>query len=119
MTSLFKVVTEKIPFQCLNDAEKAVKTLGLPTSGICLAHDSMGAVRYAGRRSISSRLRTRKKAQPLQLFCFSLYVVRNQRHEHGIETLVIRATTESLNKARRHTASHSPASVRGDGYPLR
>jgi hypothetical protein len=73
--SLFKVVAEKIPFDCLRAVEYDMKDEGLPRTGIYLAHDSMGAVRYAGRGSIFTRLATRKKEQFLQLHYFSFYVI--------------------------------------------
>lgn len=56
----------------------------------------MGAVRYAGRGNIFTRLRARKKAQPLELHYFSFYVIPNKKHEREIETLVIRATSHLL-----------------------
>src|ERR1035438_216906 len=76
--SLFKVVAEKIPFDCLQAVEYDMKDGGLPRTGIYLAHDSMGAVRYAGRGSIFTRLATRKKEQFLQLHYFSFY--RSEEH---------------------------------------
>src|ERR1019366_1914129 len=66
---------EKIPFDCLRAVEYDMKDERLPRTGIYLAHDSMGAVRYAGRGSIFTRLATRKKEQFLQLHYFSFYVI--------------------------------------------
>jgi hypothetical protein len=102
--SLFKVVAEKIPFDCLRAVEYDMKDEGLPRTGIYLAHDSMGAVRYAGRGSIFTRLATRKKEQFLQLHYFSFYVVSDKKHEREIETLVIRAASHLLdfNERKKH-----------------
>jgi hypothetical protein len=91
--SLFSVVAEKIPFACLSDVQKDMESRGLPTAGIYLAHDSMGAVRYAGRGNIFQRLRARKSSQRLELQYFSLYVITNKNHEREVETLVIRASS--------------------------
>jgi hypothetical protein len=114
--NLFKVVAEKIPFPCLADVEKDVKEQKLPTNGIYLAHDSMGAVRYVGRGNIFGRLRTRLKAQPLELAYFSFYGIadnHNKKHEREVETLVIRASSHLLEfneKKKRPTIS--PGDVR-------
>jgi hypothetical protein len=113
ITSLFKVVAEKIPFACLADVEKDVKARKLTTNGIYLAHDSMGAVRYAGRGNIFGRLRARLKAQPLELAYFSFYVIADKKHEREVETLVIRASSHLLEfneKKKRPTIS--PGNVR-------
>jgi len=84
--SLFKMVAEKTPFECLSDVERHMRLRGLPRSGIYLAHDSM-AVRYAGRGNIFNRLRSRKKAQPLELLYFSLYVIADKKHEREVRQL--------------------------------
>lgn len=97
VTSLFTVVAEKIPFDCLKDIQSDMEAQGLPVAGIYLAHDSMGAVRYAGRGDIFGRLRARLKAHPLELRYFSLYVIQEKKHEREIETLVIRATSHMLD----------------------
>ena len=111
--SLFKVVGEKIPKACLKDVKKDMTFLGLPTTGIYLAHDSMGAVRYAGRGNLFQRLSARFGAQPLELCYFSLYVVENKKHEREIETLVIRATSHQLefNERKKHPTI-APGNVR-------
>jgi hypothetical protein len=95
--NLFTVVAEKIPFDCLAAVQKDMRAGDLPRTGIYLAHDSMGAVRYAGRGNIFQRLRTRHRAQPLELLYFSLYVIANKKHEREIETLVIRAASHLLD----------------------
>jgi hypothetical protein len=102
--SVFRVVAEKIPFECLSDVEKDMSLAKLPLSGIYLAHDSAGCPRYAGRGSIFNRLRARKKAQDLELKYFSLYVIHDKKHEREIETLVIRATSHLLifNDRKKH-----------------
>lgn len=113
ISSLFKVVAEKIPFACLADVAKDAKTQGLPTTGIYLAHDSMGAVRYAGRGNIFVRLRACLKSQPLELHYFSFYVIENRKHERQVETLVIRASSHLLEfneKKKRPTIS--PGNIR-------
>jgi len=113
ITSLFKVVAEKIPFACLADVERDVKRMRLPMNGIYLAHDSMGAVRYAGRGNIFGRLRARMNAQPLELKYFSFYVIEDKKHEREVETLVIRASSHLLEfnqKKKRPTIS--PGNIR-------
>ena len=111
--SLFKVVAEKIPFDCLWAVENDMKVKGLPRMGIYLAHDSMGAVRYAGQGRIFSRLAARQKQQPLELHYFSFYVVPDKKHEREIETLVIRATSHQLdfNERKKHPTIE-PGSIR-------
>jgi len=79
------------------DVKNDMKKHNFPSEGIYLAHDSMGAVRYAGRGKIFSRLKARKKAQPLELEYFSFYVVTNKTFEREIETLVIRASSHLLS----------------------
>jgi hypothetical protein len=95
--SLFQVVAEKVPFECLNAVEKDMIERELTTSGIYLAHDSMGAARYAGRGDIFGRLRQRKKAQTLELAYFSFYVIPVKQHEREVETLLIRAASHLLS----------------------
>lgn len=113
VASLFKVIAEKIPKACLSVVKKDMASLALPGTGIYLAHDSMGAVRYAGRGNIFQRLGTRFKAQPLELWYFSLYVVEDKKHEREIETLVIRATSHQLEfNQRKKRATIEPGNVR-------
>lgn len=95
--SIFKVVAEKIPFECLREIERDMNENALDTNGIYLAHDSMGAVRYAGRGNIFGRLAARKKAQELELMYFSFYVIPNNKHEREIETVIIRAASHLLD----------------------
>jgi len=96
INSLFQVVAEKLPYECLNDVKKDVAAQGLKTNGIYLAHDSMGHVRYAGRGSIFTRLAASKKAHPLELLYFSFYVIADKKHEREVETVVIRAASPLL-----------------------
>lgn len=94
--SIFSIIAEKLPFGCLSDVERDMKAEGLTRTGIYLAHDSMGAVRYAGLGSIFTRLRARKKAQPLELHYFSFYVLPHKKHQRELETLLIRAIGSML-----------------------
>lgn len=72
----------------------------------------MGAVRYAGRGAIFSRLRARKKAQRLELVYFSLYVIPHKKHEREIETLVIRAASHLLDfNSRKKRPTIEPGNV--------
>jgi len=112
VASLFKVVAEKIPFECLSAVEKDMKEEELPLSGIYLGHDSMGAVRYAGRGKIFNRLRACQKLHPLELPYFSLYVISDKKHEREIETLVIRATSHVLIfNQRKKRATLAPGNI--------
>lgn len=66
------------------------------TSGIYVAHDSMGTARYVGRGNIFGRLRARKKQNGLELKYFSFYVIEDKKHEREVETVVIRAASHLL-----------------------
>lgn len=101
---LFAAVAEKIPFDALEDVRDQLADEGIAATGIYMAHDSMGVVRYIGRGSIFARLRTRKRAQQLELIYFSFYVVADKTHERELETLLIRAVSPMLhfnNKKKR------------------
>ena len=95
--SLFRVVAEKLPFDCLAVVKRHLANQGVPLSGVYVAHDSMGVPRYIGRGAIFSRLQSRWEAQPLELTYFSFYVVENKKHEREIETLLIRAAGHMLD----------------------
>jgi hypothetical protein len=111
--SLFKVIAEKVPFECIGDVERDMKARDLPMDGIYVAHDSMGAVRYAGRGQIFGRLKARHRAQRLELMYFSFYVIPNKKHEREIETLVIRATSHQLEfNDRKKRPTIEPGNVR-------
>ena len=96
LQSIFSVVAEKLPYDALADVERDMKKQELTRTGIYLAHDSMGAVRYAGLGSIFGRLRARKKAQPLELHYFSFYVLPHKKHQRELETLLIRSIGDML-----------------------
>lgn len=96
-SSLFTVVAEKIPYFYLNAVKNDMKASNLPMNGVYIAHDSMGAARYAGRGNIFSRLSGRHKAQPLELHYFSFYIIANKQYEREIETLLIRAAGHLLD----------------------
>jgi hypothetical protein len=89
--ALFKVVGEKIPFGGLDEVKKQMRDQDLSTTGIYVAHDSMGVARYIGRGNIFERLKMRRKAQVLELVYFSFYVVSDKTHERQIETILISA----------------------------
>ena len=94
--SLFRVVGEKLPFDSLASVRKQMSALGLPRTGVYVAHDSMGYARYIGRGRIFWRLQSHKKAHPLELTYFSFFVVENKTHEGEIETILIRASSPLL-----------------------
>jgi hypothetical protein len=89
--SLFKAVGEKIPFEFLDTVKQYLKSNGIPTTGVYIAHDSMGYPRYIGRGNIINRLDARRKAQVLELSYFSFFVVKDKVHEREVETIMIRA----------------------------
>jgi hypothetical protein len=95
--SLFKAVGEKIPFEFLGDVRKKLESFGVSTTGVYIAHDSMGYPRYIGRGNIFSRLDSRRKAQTLELSYFSFFVVEHKVHEREIETIMIRAAGPLLD----------------------
>jgi hypothetical protein len=94
---LFKVVAEKIPFAALAAVKKHFIAQGLSSTGVYVAHDSMGCPRYIGRGNIFIRLASHLKAHPLELIYFSFYVVKEKKHEREIETLLIRAAGPLLH----------------------
>lgn len=86
---------------------------GISTSGIYIAHDSMGVARYVGRGKIFDRLKARKKAQTLELVYFSFYVGLDKTHEREIETLLIRAVGPQLYfNTRKKREDIQPGNVR-------
>ena len=82
--SLFRVVAEKIPFECLANVERDLKSQKLKNNGIYLAHDSMGHARYAGRGAIFTRLKARKKAHPYELQYFPEFDTSNLRSHNTL-----------------------------------
>jgi hypothetical protein len=97
INSLFKIIGEKIPYEFLNNVKSKLTKLGLPTSGVYIAHDSMGYPRYIGHGNIFNRLDARRKAQVLELKYFSFFVVEQKMHEREIETIMIRAAGPLLS----------------------
>jgi hypothetical protein len=109
---LFRVIGEKLPFASLIKVRKHVKELDHGMQGVYVAHDSMGCPRYIGRGWIFSRLKARKKAQPLELEYYSFYVVSEKKHEREIETLLIRAAGFLLEfNTKKKRVGVSPGSV--------
>jgi mannose-6-phosphate isomerase-like protein (cupin superfamily) len=88
--ALFSLVAEKIPFEALRATEAHVADTSGHVSGVYLAHDSMGHVRYAGRGKVFERLKARLKAAPDALRYFSFYILKSKKHEREVETLLIR-----------------------------
>jgi len=110
---LFKVVAEKLPFAALAKVRKHCREAGLPTTGVYVAHDSMGTARYVGRGSIFSRLRSHRRGHPHELAYFSFYVVQDRTHEREIETLLIRAAGGSLHfNDRKKRVDIQPGNIR-------
>lgn len=102
--SLFKVVGEKLPVASLKEVQADIVEQQLPTTGVYVAHDSMGAPRYSGRGDIFGRLKSHFTKHRRELAYFSFYVVEDKKHEREIETLVIRAAGSLLhfnNKKKR------------------
>jgi hypothetical protein len=94
--ALFEVVGEKIPFDALDAVRKQMREEELQATGIYVAHDSMGVARYIGRGNIFDRLKSRRKAQVLELVYFSFFVVADKTHERQIETILIRSVGPQL-----------------------
>ena len=90
---LFLVVGEKLPFDSLSAvaADLRDRHPDIDPTGIYLAHDSMGQVRYIGRGVVFDRLRVRRREQVLELAYFSFYIGMSKAHEREIETVLIRA----------------------------
>jgi hypothetical protein len=95
--SLFRAIGEKIPFQFLQQVRKKLEADDISTTGVYIAHDSMGYPRYIGRGNIFNRLEARRKAQVLELYYFSFFVVEHKVHEREIETIMIRAAGPLLD----------------------
>ena len=84
VTHLFRIVAEKLPFECLSALRDEIgKTEGTIT-GVYLCHDSMGVARYGGRGQIFNRLAVHKKNYPLQIMYFSFYVIASKNHEREV-----------------------------------
>jgi hypothetical protein len=114
---LFQYVAEKLPFACLSDVEKHLKSEGHGTDGVYLAHDSMGVARYGGRGQIFVRLRSHFKKYPKELVYFSFYIIASKNHEREIETAIIRgAGPQLMLNERKIRAGIEPGHV-GDYEP--
>ena len=103
---LFLAVGEKLPFESLRDVKADLEEREIPTTGVYIAHDSMGVPRYIGRGNIFGRLALRKKKHDLELLYFSFYVVSEKVHEREIETLLIRSSSAQLlfNERKKRTS---------------
>jgi hypothetical protein len=110
---LFKVVAEKLPYDSLSTVEKDLRQLGEGTTGVYVAHDSMGCPRYIGRGNIFGRLRSCQGHHQEELEYFSFYVVEDKKHEGEIETLLIRAAGFLLEfNERKKRVGIRPGNVR-------
>lgn len=110
---LFEAIAEKVPFDALDDVRKRVLLDDISTTGIYVAHDSMGVARYIGRGNIFERLKARQKAQSLELVYFSFYVGLDKTHEREIETLLIRAVGPQLYfNTRKKREDIQPGNIR-------
>ena len=119
--SLFKFVGEKIPYKFLNDVQAKLLKEGVKTTGVYIAHDSMGYPRYIGRGNIFTRLSARQKANKLEISYFSFFVVEHRIHEREIETIMIRAAGPLLDfNSRKKRTDIQAGDVRdfesGTGY---
>jgi hypothetical protein len=94
---LFRVVAEKLPLSSLDAVKKHLTKEKPLFKGIYVAHDSMGCPRYIGRGDIFGRLKSHAKAHPRELHYYSFYVVKENKHEREIETLLIRAAGPLLH----------------------
>jgi len=111
--SLFKAVGEKIPFQFLDDVKKKLEADDISTTGVYIAHDSMGHPRYIGRGNIFARLDARHKARNRELHNFSFFVVEDKIHEREVETIMIRASDPLLDfNTRKKRIDIGPGDVR-------
>lgn len=111
--ALFKAVAEKVPFDALEEVRQKMRDEGISTTGIYIAHDSMGVARYVGRGEIFGRLKARRKAQVLELVYFSFYVGLDKTHEREIETLLIRAVGPQLYfNTRKKREDIQPGNIR-------
>jgi hypothetical protein len=109
--NLFQVVGEKLRFEALAAVEKHLRSLEgevIRRNGVYVAHDSMGYARYIGRGRIFPRLRACRRKHPSELLYFSFYIVKEQKHEREIETLLIHSAGPLLQfntKKKRLTTS--------------
>ena len=95
--SVFKVIGEKLPWDCLSQINQHLRGLGSRRIGVYVAHDALGYPRYVGRGLIFHRLRSHKKAHPTELAYFSFYIIEGKHHQRDIETLLIRTAGPLLD----------------------
>jgi hypothetical protein len=73
----------------------------------------MGVARYIGRGHIFERLKSRRRAQVLELVYFSFYVGFDKTNEREIETLLIRAVGPQLYfNTRKKREDIQPGNIR-------
>ncbi len=90
-----------------------MKKQKLARTGVYLAHDSMGTVRYIGRGRVFARLRAHRRKHWLVLQYYSFYVIPDKSHEREVETLLIRAASPLLEfNQRKKRVTLSAGSVR-------
>lgn len=110
---LFRVVGEKLPYDCLAAVRTDMEERGLSTEGVYVAHDSMGFARYIGRGQIFVRLAACFAKKPLELAYFSFYVVLAKKHEREIETALIRCAGPLLYfNTRKKNITIQPGNIR-------
>ena len=113
ITPLFQLVAEKLPFECLEEVKKRLKSEGIEPTGVYMAHDSMGTPRYIGRGAIFTRLKAHLDAHSRELAYFSFFVVKEKAHTREVETLLIRAAGDSLQfNSRKKRIGIDPGDVR-------
>src|ERR1019366_596447 len=93
---LFRFVGEKLPFDCLKEVSKYVRSESDDLEGVYMAHDSRGVARYGGRGSIFTRLASHHKKYPKELLYFSFFIIKNKAHEREIETAILRAAGSEM-----------------------
>ncbi len=93
-------IGEKLPFWSLDAVKKSLDKsetkLHRDHLGVYIAHDSFGSARYIGRGRVFPRLQSRKKAHQAELHYFSFYLIPVAAHRREIETLLIRAASDTV-----------------------
>lgn len=103
--TLFQFVGEKLPYACLSEVAKYVKTNSDDVEGVYLAHDSFGIARYGGRGDIFGRLATHKRKYGKELLYFSFFIIARKAHEREIETALLRAAGSQMALNQRKVRS--------------
>jgi hypothetical protein len=93
---LFRFIGEKLPYSCLRDVAKHVRSVSKDVEGVYLAHDSMGVARYGGRGDIFHRLAAHQKNYPKELLYFSFFIIKSKAHEREMETALLRAAGSQM-----------------------